>query len=416
MKLLVPRSLVCGLLFCAAASAQVQGPNLSIANFSVWSTLPGADGQRRMAISFRVANSGVVAAGATTTQVTVAGNTTSYSTPALAPQAAVFFTQALETTAAQVAIKIETNASQQLANAPELKLQNPGLGITGLAGNGPSNVMQYTANPAGDYGRWEAIGPSRIATSMGESGRVSTIAVSSTDPNTVYAGGRDEGLWKTTGATTTWFPIADALPTLEIDAVALDPGNPNRVMVVTPAGVFQSLNGGSMWQQLTSQNLQANGSDGGKLIIAHAPQLVNKTVETAQTGIVSPINGQRPEQGIYVSTANGLQVSINGGTTWNAVVAGGSPVISCSSAAPMRRNCSPRRPIRPLPMRLKEADSVPHRGTSSRAAHRRRCPAFQRTRACGSPSRKARSGSASAARARIRRASGCGAVPAPLAT
>ncbi len=327
MKRLLAGGLLCALLLCVASSAQVQGPNLTIANFSVWSTLPGPDGQRHMAISFRVVNSGKVAAGTTTTQVTVGGNITTYATPALTPQAAVYFTQTMETMAAQVAIKIQTNVTQQLVNAPDVKLQSPGLGITGLAGNGPSNVMQYTANPAGDYGRWEAIGPSRIATNPGESGRVSTIAVSPLDPNTIYAGGRDEGLWKTTGATTTWFPITDALPTQEIDAVALDPGNPNRVMVVTPAGVFQSLNGGAMWQQLTSQNLHANGSDGGKLLITNS-QPSNKNLVAERSVIRPPINGLEPVQAIYVTTGQGLQVSTNGGVTWNAELASGSPVIS----------------------------------------------------------------------------------------
>jgi len=327
MKLLLPGGLLCGLLLCVASPAQVPGPNLSITNFSVWSTLPGPDGQRRMAISFRVVNTGTAAAGPSTTRVTVAGNATTFATPALAPQAAAFFTQTLKNTAT-VGIKVETNVQQHLVNAPELKRQKPRLGVVGTQRNGPSNTMEYTANPAGDFGRWEAIGPSKIATTAGESGRVSTIAVSQFDPTTIYAGGRDEGLWKTQGATTTWFPIADALPTQEIDAVALDPGNLNRVMVVTPAGVFQSLDGGAMWQQLTSQNLSANGSDGGRLLIARAQQLTNKPVEAARSGVPGPINGLRPIQAIYVTTAKGLQVSTDGGVSWNAVLASSSPVIS----------------------------------------------------------------------------------------
>jgi hypothetical protein len=326
MKWLISGGLLCGLLY-GASSAQAQGPNLSITNFSVWSTLPGPDGQRRMAISFRVVNNGTAAAGASTTRITVAGNVTTYPTPALAPKAAVFFTQTLLTTS-PVAITLETNVPQQLVNAPESKLQNPGLGVVGTLSNGPSNTMQYTANPAGDYGRWEAIGPSKIAVNPGESGRVTTIAVSPTDPTTLYAGGRDEGLWKTQGPTITWFPIADALPTLKIDAVALDPGNPNRVMVVTPAGVFQSLNGGSMWQQLTSRNLGANGSDGGKLLIARAQQLTNEPLAAERSDARVSINPFPPSQAIYVSTSSGLQVSTDGGVTWNPVLTNGFPVIS----------------------------------------------------------------------------------------
>ena len=311
MKLLIPGGLLYGLLLCAASSAQVQGPNLTINNFSVWSTLPGPNGQRRMAISFRVVNTGTAAAGATTTQVTVAGNTTNYATPALAPQATAYFTQTLETTATQIPIWIESNVQQHLIHAPDVK-QNSGLGGE-VQPNGPSNTIEYMANPAGDYGRWEAIGPSKITSNPVATGRVSTIAVNPIDPNIIYAGGRDEGLWegKTTGATTTWFPITDALPTQEIDAVAIDPINAIRVMVVTPSGVFQSLNGGSMWTQLTSQPLQGVGTDGGKLLIAN--------FSSSRFTVTQPI---------YVSTGQGLQVSTDGGTTWNAVLAAKSPIIS----------------------------------------------------------------------------------------
>lgn len=327
MKLLILRSLLCSLLLCAPSAAQVQGgPNLAITNFSVWSTQPGTDNQRRMAISFRVVNTGTAAAGETTTNISVAGNTTSYATPALQPQTAAFFTQTLETTQ-PVAIQIETNVQLHLLHAPDVKSQNPGLGIGINQINGPSNTMTYTANPAGDYGRWEAIGPSRITGQPGESGRVSTIAVSPIDPNTIYAGGRDEGLWKTTGAATTWYPITDALPTLEIDAVAIDPGNPNRVMVVTPAGVFQSLNGGAMWQQLYGQDLNANGSDGGRLLITNT-QPTLKNLAATRSDVHPPINGLQPTQAMYVTTAKGLQASTDGGVTWNPVLAGGSPVIS----------------------------------------------------------------------------------------
>ncbi len=327
MKLLLHGSLLCGLWLCATPLAQAQAPNLAITNFSVWSALPGSDGQRRMAISFRVVNTGTAGAGPTTTKVTIGGNPTTFPTPALAPQAAVFFSSTLETTATQVPIQIETNVPQPLVNAPNVERRIlPPPGVLGSA-NGPSNTMTYTANPAGDFGRWESIGPSKIATNPAESGRVATIAVSPLDATTIYAGGRDEGLWKTTGATTTWFPIADALPTQEIDAVAIDPGNPNRVMVVTPSGVFQSLNGGSMWQQLTSQNLNAVGSDGGKLLMTNS-QPSNKNLVAARSDLRAPITGLRPSQAIYVTTSNGLQVSTDGGVNWGAVLASGSPVIS----------------------------------------------------------------------------------------
>jgi len=288
MKLLVASSLLFGLWPLTTLQAQAPAPDLTITNFSVWSGLPDAYGARHMAISFRVANIGNAAAAASSTRLTMLHTGTVFAIPQLPPQGAVFLSSTLDTTESEVPIEIEADVNRVVQESNE--------------GN---NIVQYTANPAGDYGRWEAIGPSKISSSPPASGRVTTIAVSPDTPPVIYAGGRDSGLWKSQGQTQTWYPITDALPTQEIDALALDPGNSSRVVVVTPSGVFQSLDGGSMWQQLTNQNLKAVGSDGGALLI-----------------------GNTPAAPIYVTTKSGLQLSTNGGMTWAPVLASGSQVLS----------------------------------------------------------------------------------------
>jgi hypothetical protein len=99
-----------------------------------------------MAISFRVVNTGTAAAGASTTRITVAGNATTFPTPALATNAAAFFSSTLETTASQVAIKIETDISQQLVNAPPLERRIlPPPGVVGSQADGPSETTWAAA-------------------------------------------------------------------------------------------------------------------------------------------------------------------------------------------------------------------------------------------------------------------------------
>ena len=89
---------------------------------------------------------------------------------------------------------------------------------------------------------WVPLGPSQIPggqtdTSLGGgpnpfaagtvSGRVSAIAVDPTDPNTVYCGGAQGGVWKTTNAlaaSPTWTPISDFEASLAIGDIAIDPG------------------------------------------------------------------------------------------------------------------------------------------------------------------------------------------------
>ena len=270
------------------AWAQVPTPDFAITGFTVWSTLPGPDGQRRMVVSFRVTNIGTAAGQAMRTRVTIAGAASEFTNPVLQPQGSIFISKTLSTTASQVPIRIEADVFHVIAEANE---QN--------------NVLEYMANPAGDIGRWQNIGPSKIATNPQESGRVSTIAVSPVSPFIVYAGGRDSGLWKTEGLTTVWFPITDSLPTQKIDAVAIDPRHNDRVLIATPAGFFQSLDDGTMWTQLTSVDLRGVGSDGGHLLIENLPN--------------SPL---------VLSTFEGVKVSTDGGQNWMVVLASGSPIIS----------------------------------------------------------------------------------------
>ena len=279
---------LCVQLSGTPAWAQVPTPDFAITNFSVWSTLPGPDGQRRMAISFRVTNVGTAAGPSMRTRVTIAGAASEFANSILQPQASIFISKTLSTTASQVPIRIEADVYHVITEANE---QN--------------NVLEYTANPAGDIGRWQNIGPSKMAANPPASGRVTTIAVSPVSPFIVYAGGRDSGLWKTEGLTTVWFPITDSLPTQKIDAVALDPRQNDRVLIATPAGFFQSLDDGTMWQQLTSLDLKGNGSDGGHLLIENLPN-----------------------PPMVMSTFEGVKVSTDGGQNWTVVLASGAAVIS----------------------------------------------------------------------------------------
>jgi hypothetical protein len=109
-------------------------------------------------------------------------------------------------------------------------------------------------------------------------------------------------LWKSLDAGVHWFPIGDSLPSAKIDVVSIYPREPRRVVVATPAGVFESKDGGAVWAQLTDVNLGAIGSGGGALLIADAPN-----------------------PALYVSTTSGLKVSTDGGHTWPIVHLPGFP-------------------------------------------------------------------------------------------
>jgi hypothetical protein len=143
---------------------------------------------------------------------------------------------------------------------------------TGAAGK--ANATEALVVPS-----WVALGPSQIPggqtdTSLGGgpnpfaagtvSGRVSAIAVDPTDPNTVYCGGAQGGVWKTTNAlaaSPTWTPISDFEASLAIGDIAIDPVDHNIIYVGTGEangscdsyfgqGILRSTDGGSTWTQL----------------------------------------------------------------------------------------------------------------------------------------------------------------------
>ena len=106
---------------------------------------------------------------------------------------------------------------------------------------------------------WSPVGPSPLLDQGSAfSGRVTAIAVHPTDPNTVYVGAAQGGVWKTTDHGGTWAPMTDTQASLAVGSIAIDPSNPNVVYVGTGeannscdsyfgAGILKSTDAGSTW-------------------------------------------------------------------------------------------------------------------------------------------------------------------------
>ena len=102
---------------------------------------------------------------------------------------------------------------------------------------------------------WRNLGPFR-------GGRVSAVSGAIGQPGVYYAGFPGGGLWKSTSAGTTWFPVFDAIKSVSsVGAVEVAPSNPNIVYVGTGDmisggtldqgnGVYKSTDAGATWQPL----------------------------------------------------------------------------------------------------------------------------------------------------------------------
>jgi hypothetical protein len=102
-------------------------------------------------------------------------------------------------------------------------------------------------------GAWTPLGPAPLASdATGDgfqnynqvSGRATAVAIDPTDPsgNTVYIGGAQGGVWKSTNAATstannvTWAAVTDDQATLSIGAIAIQPGNSDPTQSVVLVG------------------------------------------------------------------------------------------------------------------------------------------------------------------------------------
>lgn len=90
------------------------------------------------------------------------------------------------------------------------------------------------------------------------SSRIVTGAYHPTDPNVIYVGPANGGVWKSTDAGSTWLPQTDYEVSLSMGAIAIDPVNPEIVYAGTGEatysavsyygrGLLKSTNGGGSW-------------------------------------------------------------------------------------------------------------------------------------------------------------------------
>src|SRR5262245_56462610 len=232
---------------------------------------------------------------------------------------------------------------------------------------GPAWIAQGPSPTLG--GQVENIFPDEVA------GAIQTVAAHPTDPNTLYIGAINGGIWRTHNALDVrphWTPLTDQLPSLSIGALEFDPADPNRLLA--GIGRFSSLarfgdilngllltsDGGESWTEITHPLLLGENISGvavrGDLLLAASNGTfgVGGFFRSSDGGLnwtrVSGTNGL-PNEDVYDLVgdptnpfrfyasvrATGIFRSDDGGATW-ANVSLSSPALTAIITLPANTN------------------------------------------------------------------------------
>jgi len=150
---------------------------------------------------------------------------------------------------------------------------------------------------------WRNVGPFRA-------GRISAAAGAIGQPGVFYVGTPNGGVWKTTSAGETWYPVFDSIKSVSsIGAVEVAPSDPNVVYVGTGDrnsffdgrgdGLYKSTDAGRTWRRI--------GLDGTQQITAILVHPRDPTLVLAGA-LGGPFQTQSDARGVFRST--------DGGASW----------------------------------------------------------------------------------------------------
>src|ERR1700728_1334978 len=195
-------------------------------------------------------------------------------------------------------------------------------------------------------GGWTSLGPVPLASdATGDgfqnydqvSGRATAVAIDPADAsgNTIYIGGAQGGVWKSTNAAAsianslTWTAVTDDQATLSIGAIAIQPGNLNPAQSVLLVGtgeadnsadsyfclgILRSADGGNTWMLISTANGGAYSFSG----LGAARMAFSTAVGQTSTVVaaMAATNEGVTDGALTSNTYRGLYTSTDAGQTW----------------------------------------------------------------------------------------------------
>jgi len=161
--------------------------------------------------------------------------------------------------------------------------------------------------------QWEPAGPSNYG------GRTRAFVVDNTDNNTLYVGGVNGGIWKSTNQGASWSPISDDISSLAIGSMCQTPNG--DIYAGTGEG-FTSRAGGETYTP---------GFPGDGIFLSTDGETFTKLTTSQIFGYVYRLVSHPTNNTVFAATNIGLYYSDDQGLKWNRIKAGACTDFAISS-------------------------------------------------------------------------------------
>lgn len=235
--------------------------------------------------------------------------------------------------------------------APRLYPSNQMENLTLKTWKAYDRYMKSQPSDRATHGSWSFLGPTSHPIGLG---RLNAIAFHNTDPDIMYAGSANGGVWKTINGGTSWSNVTPNIPLLAIADVQVSPTNSNVIYILTgdgdplpgetsihsqsevsSIGILRSSDGGSTWYP-TNFSFDHPSTIIPTRLIIH-PTNVNIQMVVHKTGIVrttdhwanwtTVLNATifdieyKPGDPdiVYAGGDNDIRRSVDGGATWSTI-------------------------------------------------------------------------------------------------
>jgi PKD repeat protein len=207
-------------------------------------------------------------------------------------------------------------------------------------------------------GNWQPLGAFTVPSNGGGAGRLNCVRFNPLNPNILYAGAPVGGLWISDGGSG-WTTNTDALPTLGVNDVAVDPTDANIMYLATGdmdasdsygVGVLKSTDGGITWNITGLNTLVSQGRyvsrvlinpDDHNMIFAGTSLGLFKSTDAGATWTktlnTNPVKDIEFKPGnphvIYAVASKSFYRSTNSGDSFTPVTSGLPAAVGVSRAA-----------------------------------------------------------------------------------